>query len=198
MELGYYPGCALHGSSNDYERFGAGLPGRAGRRAPRTGRLDLLRRDGRPFAQSQAGGGPAGPQPGHRRARRVRRAAGPLPDVLDGTDEGRAAPWRADADAAPARCPRSSNSTFDGRHAGAEPDSGLPEGRPGADQGSSEVGRSTDFKPACYYGCLLTRPPETLRFDDCEQPSLDGSRPRGAGRASRSSGTTRPSAAAPA
>ncbi len=27
-----------------------------------------------------------------------------------------------------------------------------------------------EFKPACYYGCLLTRPPETLRFDDCEQP----------------------------
>ena len=24
---------------------------------------------------------------------------------------------------------------------------------------------------ACYYGCLLTRPPETLQFDDCEQPS---------------------------
>jgi heterodisulfide reductase subunit B2 len=28
-----------------------------------------------------------------------------------------------------------------------------------------------DFRPACYYGCLLTRPPEKLRFDDCEQPS---------------------------
>ncbi len=27
------------------------------------------------------------------------------------------------------------------------------------------------FKPACYYGCLLVRPPEVLRFDDCEQPS---------------------------
>lgn len=26
-------------------------------------------------------------------------------------------------------------------------------------------------KPACYYGCLLTRPAEGLRFDDCEQPS---------------------------
>jgi heterodisulfide reductase subunit B len=26
-------------------------------------------------------------------------------------------------------------------------------------------------KAACYYGCLLTRPPETLRFDDCERPS---------------------------
>lgn len=28
-----------------------------------------------------------------------------------------------------------------------------------------------EFKPACYYGCLLTRPPEALQFDDCEQPS---------------------------
>ena len=27
------------------------------------------------------------------------------------------------------------------------------------------------YKPACYYGCLLTRPPKDLRFDDCEQPS---------------------------
>jgi heterodisulfide reductase subunit B len=27
------------------------------------------------------------------------------------------------------------------------------------------------FKPACYYGCLLTRPPEALRFDDAEHPS---------------------------
>ncbi len=26
-------------------------------------------------------------------------------------------------------------------------------------------------RAACYYGCLLTRPPETLQFDDCEQPS---------------------------
>ena len=29
----------------------------------------------------------------------------------------------------------------------------------------------TDFRPACYYGCLLTRPPESLKFDDCEHPS---------------------------
>jgi heterodisulfide reductase subunit B len=29
----------------------------------------------------------------------------------------------------------------------------------------------SEFHPACYYGCLLTRPPETLKFDDCEQPS---------------------------
>lgn len=29
----------------------------------------------------------------------------------------------------------------------------------------------SEFRPACYYGCLLTRPPATLQFDDCEQPS---------------------------
>ena len=29
----------------------------------------------------------------------------------------------------------------------------------------------TEFHPACYYGCLLTRPPKTLQFDDCEQPT---------------------------
>ena len=27
-----------------------------------------------------------------------------------------------------------------------------------------------DLKVACYYGCLLTRPPEVVEFDDCEQP----------------------------
>jgi heterodisulfide reductase subunit B len=27
------------------------------------------------------------------------------------------------------------------------------------------------YKPACYYGCLLTRPQKDLQFDDCEQPS---------------------------
>ncbi|MGI5862709.1 MAG: CoB--CoM heterodisulfide reductase iron-sulfur subunit B family protein [Myxococcales bacterium] len=27
------------------------------------------------------------------------------------------------------------------------------------------------LKVACYYGCLLLRPPEVVRFDDCEDPS---------------------------
>ncbi len=28
-----------------------------------------------------------------------------------------------------------------------------------------------EYRPACYYGCLLVRPPQTLRFDDCEHPT---------------------------
>ncbi|MDR2171376.1 MAG: CoB--CoM heterodisulfide reductase iron-sulfur subunit B family protein [Planctomycetaceae bacterium] len=31
--------------------------------------------------------------------------------------------------------------------------------------------RLEGYKPACYYGCLLTRPPKELNFDDCEQPT---------------------------
>lgn len=27
-----------------------------------------------------------------------------------------------------------------------------------------------EFRPACYYGCLLTRPPGVVEFDDCEHP----------------------------
>ena len=54
-----------------------------------------------------------------------------------------------------------------------------------------------DLKPACYYGCLLMRPPEVVEFDDCEQPrSMEAWWPRWA--PSRWIGTTKPSAAAPA
>jgi len=36
------------------------------------------------------------------------------------------------------------------------------------------VRKLAEFRPACYYGCLLTRPAEELKFDDCEQPrSMD-------------------------
>ncbi|HNR35212.1 MAG TPA: heterodisulfide reductase-related iron-sulfur binding cluster, partial [Candidatus Hydrogenedentes bacterium] len=27
-----------------------------------------------------------------------------------------------------------------------------------------------DLSVACYYGCLLTRPPKVVQFDDCERP----------------------------
>ncbi len=33
------------------------------------------------------------------------------------------------------------------------------------------TGKLEAFKPACYYGCLLTRPPKTLKFDDPEDPT---------------------------
>jgi len=42
----------------------------------------------------------------------------------------------------------------------------------GQEKLASAITKSLEnYKPACYYGCLLTRPPKDLRFDDCEQPS---------------------------
>lgn len=36
---------------------------------------------------------------------------------------------------------------------------------------AKQIKKLDEFKPACYYGCLLTRPPRVLQFDDCEHPS---------------------------
>lgn len=36
---------------------------------------------------------------------------------------------------------------------------------------AAAVRRLESLRPACYYGCLLTRPPKELQFDDCEHPS---------------------------
>ncbi|MDO5553993.1 MAG: CoB--CoM heterodisulfide reductase iron-sulfur subunit B family protein [Planctomycetia bacterium] len=42
----------------------------------------------------------------------------------------------------------------------------------GVDELVSKQQKKLDqWRPACYYGCLLTRPPKTLKFDDCEHPS---------------------------
>jgi heterodisulfide reductase subunit B len=36
---------------------------------------------------------------------------------------------------------------------------------------AAAVKKLDEFRPACYYGCLLTRPPKDLQFDDCENPT---------------------------
>ncbi|GHT37979.1 hypothetical protein FACS189427_11710 [Planctomycetales bacterium] len=36
---------------------------------------------------------------------------------------------------------------------------------------AASVKKLDSYRPACYYGCLLTRPPKDLKFDDPEQPS---------------------------
>jgi heterodisulfide reductase subunit B len=44
----------------------------------------------------------------------------------------------------------------------------------GIDAAGAVVRELPDLKVACYYGCLLTRPPEIMEFDDCEYPmSMD-------------------------
>ena len=58
-------------------------------------------------------------------------------------------------------------------------------------------GRCEGLRVACYYGCLLTRPPEIVAFDDAEHPTCMDDLLAAAG-ASRSTGRSRPNAAGPA
>lgn len=167
MTFGYYPGCALHGSSNDYEasvracldRLGVGLKEIddwicCGASAAHSINHDLsLALPARNLALAGAQG---------------------LNEVL-------------------APCPLCSMALIKARQVtGEDPElcrriSSIVElpvrngtGVLNLIQVLDEIGldriRQAAVKPlegisaACYYGCLLTRVPEPLQFDDCEQP----------------------------
>jgi heterodisulfide reductase subunit B len=42
----------------------------------------------------------------------------------------------------------------------------------GVDVAGAVVRQLSDLKVACYYGCLLTRPPKVMQFDECEYPMM--------------------------
>lgn len=168
MNIGYYPGCALHGSSNDY-----GASVRACLQALGVGLCEL--------DDWICCGATAAHSLNHRLALALpaRNLAiaerDGYPDLL-------------------APCPMCSMELLKARCALAESEETRREMSDIVElpiKGSTEVlnliqvmqkigvdamkAKATkplaDFRPACYYGCLLTRPPRTLQFDDCEQPN---------------------------
>jgi heterodisulfide reductase subunit B len=167
MELGYYPGCALHGSSNDYE---------ASLRAC-LDRLDVRLREIEDWIC-------CGATAAHSLNQKLAVA---LPARNLGLAE------RAGLDEVLAPCPLCSMQLLHARHAIAgdadlrEQISAIVEvpveGRTrvcNLIQVFQRIGIErlkaaattplSAFHPACYYGCLLTRPPGIVEFDDCEQP----------------------------
>jgi heterodisulfide reductase subunit B len=168
MDIGYYPGCALHGSSNDYERSVRAC-------------LDVLGVNLRELDDWICCGATAA----HSLNQKLAVA---LPARSLGIAE------RGGYDDLLAPCPMCSMELLKARMLV----SGDPalrkeisdiielpvEGRTDVInliQVFQKIGYDklkeaakvplADYKPACYYGCLLTRPPEVLRFDDCEQPT---------------------------
>jgi heterodisulfide reductase subunit B len=168
MELGYYPGCALHGTSNDYEdsvracleALGVGLKEVSdwiccGATAAHSinhklsvalpaRNLALAERDG--FGEILA----------------------PCPmcsmELLKASDL-----VKGDA-ALRQEMGRIVELEFEGRTSVLNLIQVFQ--KVGLDTIKAAVKRPLEgLKAACYYGCLLTRPPETLRFDDCERPS---------------------------
>ena len=123
MNIGYYPGCALHGSSNDYEQSLRACLGALGCPAPGSQGLDLLRRHRRALAQSQAGPGAARAQPGPGRARWLQANVRALPDVLDAVAESAKGGRRTNGCARKFREIVEADVRGDGR--GSQPDPGV-------------------------------------------------------------------------
>jgi heterodisulfide reductase subunit B2 len=168
MEIGYYPGCALHGSSGDYEMSVRACLGALG--------VDLRELDDWICCGATAA---------HSLNQKLAIAL-PARNLAVAERDGLGEML--------APCPMCSAQLLKARRALAG-DASLREEMSGVVElpvaGTAEVlnliqvlqrvGYESirkamvrplgEFKPACYYGCLLTRPPETLRFDDCENPS---------------------------
>lgn len=167
MEIGYYPGCALHGSSNDYERSVRAC-------------FEILGVRLRELDDWICCGATAAHSLNHKLA-----VALPARNLALAERDG--------MERMLAPCPMCSMELIKARQLLA----GSPElrremseiveleveGRPQVvnlievfqSLGVEKIRELTakrleEFRPACYYGCLLTRPPEALRFDDCEQP----------------------------
>ncbi len=168
MDFGYYPGCALHGTSNDYE---ASVRACLKALGVRLRQLDDWICCGASAAHSL----------NHKLA-----VALPARNLALAERDGLGELL--------APCPMCSALLLKARKAMAEDDALRQEMAETVElpiEGSANVvnliqvfqrvgidaikARATqplaDFQPACYYGCLLTRPPKAVEFDDPEHPS---------------------------
>ena len=168
MRLGYYPGCALHGSSNDYEQSLRAC----------LGKLEVEPEEIREWVCC---GATAAHSLNHK-----------LSIALPGRNLALAEQQGFEEMLAP--CPLCSMQLLKASKLIKEDDglrreiSSIVEGeisgrvnvlnliqvfqQVGLDRIKGAVKKPlTDLKPACYYGCLLVRPPEVVKFDDPEQPS---------------------------
>ena len=167
MQFGYYPGCALHGSSNDYEKSVRAC-------------LDVLGVGLRELDDWICCGATAAHSLNH-----LLSVALPARNLgiaeRDGLGE------------LLAPCPMCSmelhkaNRALRDKEALRKEISGIVElnvagkteiinliqlfQRVGLDRIGESVKKPLEnISAACYYGCLLTRPPKTVQFDDCERP----------------------------
>ena len=167
MEFGYYPGCALHGSSNDYEKSI-----RACMKALNTGLKEL--------DDWICCGATAAHSLNHKLS-----VALPARNLAIAERDG--------VESVLAPCPMCSMELIKAGRALRENEQMRLEmseivelkvegktdvinliqvfERIGVDAIKAAVKKPLeDLKPACYYGCLLTRPAKVVQFDDCEQP----------------------------
>jgi heterodisulfide reductase subunit B2 len=168
MDIGYYPGCALHGSSNDYETSVTACLGALGVRLKEVDDWICCGATAAHSLNSKL----AVALPARNLALAERDGLGELL----------------------APCPMCSMELLKAKHElASQPDLRreiadiveLPiDGKTavlnlidvfrkvGLDKVKASVKTPlTSVRAACYYGCLLTRPADVVQFDDCEQPT---------------------------
>ncbi|MFB3825868.1 MAG: CoB--CoM heterodisulfide reductase iron-sulfur subunit B family protein [Bryobacteraceae bacterium] len=168
LEIGYYPGCALHGSSNDYEdsvraclaALGVRLKELddwicCGATAAHSLNHDLsVALPARNLAIAERGG--------------IGEMLAPCPmcsmELLKAADL-----LRRDADMR-RRMSGIVELPLEGKTSVLNLIQVLQRVGPEAIRAAAKR-KLENIRAACYYGCLLTRPPDVLRFDDCERPS---------------------------
>jgi len=168
MEIGYYPGCALHGSSNDYETSVRACLGKLG--------VGLRELD-----DWICCGATAAHSLNHKLA-----VALPARNLAlakrDGLTELLAPCPMCSmellrANRALAACPRLQKEISEIVELEVDGSTQVLNfiqvvQKLGLEAIARQVVRPLNgMRPACYYGCLLTRPPRDVQFDDCEQPS---------------------------
>ena len=167
-ELRLLPGCSLDGTAKDFTRSTLAVAA-AGPGAARDGGLDLLRLHRRPHSDPLLALRPAGQEPARGQGAttvavacaacfsRLKMAnhhiAGDAGVRGPGGRGARRRLRRPDARAAPAGDPGR-------RH------------RPRRRRRQRSRSPLEGLKVACYYGCLLSRPPEVMQFDDAENPTF--------------------------
>ena len=168
MNIGYYPGCALHGSSDDYEQSVRACLGALG--------VDLRELD-----DWICCGATAAHSLNHKLA-----VALPARNLAIAERDG-CADLLAPCPMCSAQLLKANGALATDRNLREEMSAAVELPVAGKTQvinliqvfqrigletlKSRAVRRLGEFKPACYYGCLLVRPPAVLRFDDCEHPS---------------------------
>ena len=169
--LAYYPGCSLHGTSGEFDAsFRATRPG-ARPHAAGDPRLGVLRQHRGALHQPPARRGPAGQRArqgraGHEARRRGRALRGVLQPLQDRRPRGRRGrarrrPTCVPSSAAPTTAASRSHNLIDVYHDAV-----------GLEELEAKVTRPfAGLKVACYYGCLLTRPPKVTLADDPEYPT---------------------------
>ena len=175
MSYTFFPGCSLEGTAKDFHSSTLAVSGQAGPGHARDQGWICCGSTAAHKTDPLLADGAAGQEPAGRRGQDRR---GGLRRLLQPAED-RQPPHRRRSGGARRGGPGGRQATTTGRRR-----FGTCWRSSARDIGTQKIAAAvrrplTGLKVACYYGCLLSRPPEVTQFDDAENPTLMDQRPGG-------------------